>query len=335
MGKFINNLYKVAAQHSPETTLDSIVDRLLTEGQLTNLPYKFPIKVYLYLTETFDPLQLTKERKIANNIYRSILNYIYNYLPQNERDMIGMYKTYGLKASLPYDIDEHRLTSLYNILDDNNSFDINTEFGKLKIKFCERSVYNVDEDTLLGYDDELKAIIIFVDDGQNITTLDIVNLFLDTNHIYLHELQHYVDDITGNAVKQKYDIGDPIAYLNDPDEVKANIQMILGTFGRFLFKNNKLIEFEKLKDKSYLTNLFNIFLGNSLNSKFTNVINKDTQEMFRKEIFYLNDTNKNEFYKQMYSYISDYYNTEEDIKFDESKKKQELIRLFRLEENFM
>ena len=29
--------------------------------------------------------------------------------------------------------------------------------------------------------------------------------------------------------------------------------------------------------------------------------------MFKKEIFYLDDENKNEFYKQLYTYMLDYY----------------------------
>ena len=56
--------------------------------------------------------------------------------------------------------------------------------------------------------------------------------------------------------------------------------------------------------------------------------------MFKKEIFYLNDENKNEFYKQLYT--SDYYVTKDDTDFKEKANvKNEMIRLFRLEENFI
>lgn len=33
--------------------------------------------------------------------------------------------------------------------------------------------------------------------------------------------------------------------------------------------------------------------------------------MFKKEIFYLDDENKNEFYKQLYTYTPDYYATKD------------------------
>ena len=336
MTKFINNLYKVFAYHLPETTLESISDELLKNGHIATIPYKYPIKKYLYLSEALDSMQLTKERKIARTIYRDMLNYIYEYLSQNEKDMIGIYKTYGSIASFPYDIDEYRLSSIYKILDDENSFDIKTKFGKLKFKFCERKDYGVNKDTLMGYDDELKAFIIFIDDGKDITTKDIVELFLDDGNKYLHELQHYIDDVSNQKVNKSYDQTDNEAYLNDPDEFKANLQMIIGSFGRFLFKNSNVIIFDKLKEKEYINNLFNIFLGYDKNNKFTDIISDNTKSMFRKEIFYLNDENKNEFYKQLYTYTSDYYATNDDIDFKEKVNvKNEMTRLFRLEENFI
>ena len=336
MTKFINNLYKVLAYHLPETTLESISDELLKNGHIATIPYKYPIKKYLYLSEALDSMQLTKERKIARTIYRDMLNHIYEYLSQHERDMIGIYKTYGSIASFPYDIDEHRLSSIYKILDDENSFDIKTKFGKLKFKFCERKDYDVNKDTLMGYDDELKAFIIFIDDGKDITTKDIVELFLDDGNKHLHELQHYIDDVLNQKVNKSYDQTDDEAYLNDPDEFKANLQMIIGSFGRFLFKNSNVIIFDKLKEKEYINNLFNIFLGYDKNNKFTDIISDNTKSMFRKEIFYLNDENKNEFYKQLYTYTSDYYATNDDIDFKEKVNvKNEMTRLFRLEENFI
>lgn len=336
MTKFINNLYKVFAYHLPETTLENISDELLKNGHIATIPYKYPIKKYLYLSEALDSMQLTKERKIARTIYRDMLNYIYEYLSQNEKDMIGIYKTYGSIASFPYDIDEHRLSSIYKILDDENSFDIKTKFGKLKFKFCERKDYGVNKDTLMGYDDELKAFIIFIDDGKDITTKDIVELFLDDGNKHLHELQHYIDDVLNQKVNKSYDQTDNEAYLNDPDEFKANLQMIIGSFGRFLFKNSNVIIFDKLKEKEYINNLFNIFLGYDKNNKFTDIISDNTKSMFRKEIFYLNDENKNEFYKQLYTYTSDYYATNDDIDFKEKVNvKNEMTRLFRLEENFI
>ena len=58
--------------------------------------------------------------------------------------------------------------------------------------------------------------------------------------------------------------------------------------------------------------------------------------MFKKEIFYLDDENKNEFYKQLYTYTPDYYATKDNIDFKEKANvKNETIRLFRLEENFI
>ena len=335
MTRFIKNLYKVIAYHLPETELETITNRILCKGIITNIPYKLPINEHIYLSEAFDPLTLTKERKIANIIYKDILNYIFSQLSQNEKDIIGMYKTYGEIASFPYDIDIHRLTSLYTIFDDNNSFTIDTEFGKLRIIFCERNKYGVNDNVLLGYDDELKALIIFIEDGKNITTEDIINLFIDRDYSYIHELQHYIDDIFENLSKEMYNAKDSITYLNDPSEFKANLQMIISMFGKFLFRNGKILEFEKLHDKLYINQLFEKFLGIKPDKYFHNVINNEAQELFRKLIFYLNDENKKEFYKQLYHYTCDYYATEEDIKFDENRKKQELIRLFRLEETFI
>lgn len=336
MGKFIKDLYKIIVQHLPEVTLESIIEKVMNNEHIASLTYKFPIKPYIYLTEAFDSEQLTKERKIARNIYRSMLNEVFKNLSQNERDMIGMYKTYGSKASFLYDVDEHRLSSVYHLLDDNNSFIVDTDFGKLKFRFCERKEYNVDEDVLMGYDDELKAIVVFIEDGENITTKDVVDLFLDEGNKHLHELQHYIDDITGNMVHQTYDPSDLEAYLNTIDELKANIQMILGTFGKFLFKNSNKINLDNLKDKNYITKIFNIFIGKMPNlNRYQNVVNKDTQSMFRREIHNLTSENKKEFYDQLYKYTSDYYGTDKDLNFDESRKKQELIRLFRLEETFI
>ena len=69
MTKFINNLYKVFAYHLPETTLESISDELLKNGHIATIPYKYPIKKYLYLSEALDSMQLTKERKIARSTH--------------------------------------------------------------------------------------------------------------------------------------------------------------------------------------------------------------------------------------------------------------------------
>lgn len=336
MNEYLDNIYKLAMKHTSETEVGRLVEKSLQQIKGFSIPAKYPVKQYLYLTEAFDPLQLTRERRIANDIYRDLLKDIYSKLSRNEKDMIGAYKTYGSVASLPYDIDEFRKTSLYSSLDNNHSFSIDTVFGKLIVKFSERNEYKMPEDVLLGYDDETKTLIIFVENIENITKLDIVKLFLDTDYNYLHELQHYVDDMTNGLVNKKYDILDSIAYLNDPDEFKANVQMIIGTFGRFILRNGKNLIFENLKDKNYINTWFDMFLGQvPLPKGYYNVIDADIQAMFRKDIFYLTPENKEEFYNQLYKYTSDYYNTEEDIKFDENKKKQELTRLFRLEENFM
>lgn len=334
MSKFIKNLYKVFAYHLPETTLTDVIDNLLKTGHISTIPHKLPIKNNIPLLETFDSLELIKDRKISQEIFRSLYNTIYTNLSQNERDMIGMYKTYGFNASFPYDIDEHRLTSIYNILDDDNSFIIKTRFGDLTFKFAERDEYNTNIDTLLGYEDQENKILIFVDDGKNITTLDIINIL--TNDNYLHEFQHFIDNISNKFINNEYDKEDLIAYLNSPNEFKGNLQMILGSFGRFLFKNVNKINLLQLKDKNEVKKLLSVFLGYRQDKKFDNVINSNTQEMFRKEIFYLNEENKNEFYKQLYKYTSDYYNTNDDIDFTESiNLKKEMIRLFRLEENFI
>lgn len=334
MSKFAKNLYRVAAYHLSEVTLDDLTTRLLETGHIAIIPYKFPINKHLYLNEAFNSAELMKDRRISRDIFRNLHNKIYKNLSQNERDMLGMYKTFGSNASFPYDIDEHRLSSVYNLLDDSNSFVIKTDFGDLRFKFSERDSYGVSEDTLLGYDDEKNKVVIFVDDVENITTLDIINLLLNDN--YLHEFQHYVDKIKNQLANDSYDEKDYVAYLNNQNEFKANLQMIIGFFGRFLYKNIRRIDLSKLKRKDEVNRLLNIFLGYMQDKTFSNVISSSAQEMFRKEIYYLNNENKAEFYKQLYAYTSDYYNTEDDLDFNESSTvKNEAMRLFRLEECFI
>lgn len=334
MAKFIENVYKVIAYHMPETRLEWLVDRLITTNHLTELPHKYPIKEFIYLTEAFDPLQLTKERKISQEIFRNLWNTIYKFLSQNERDMINMYKTYGTLASFPYDVDEHRLTSLYNHLDDENCFTINTDYGNLKFEFAEREKYNVGFDTVLAYDDEENKVIIFVKKGDEITNIDIINIFIEHEGKFLHELQHYIDKMTDALADKNYEDDNPIAYLNDKSEFKANTQRIIGSFGRFLFKNQHNFKLEDLKNKNNVDSLFKIFIGQIENKRFNNVINTDTQEVFRKSIYYLYPENKTEFYNQLYKYTCDYYNSNDDMDLNEGRKR-ELIRLFRLEENYI
>lgn len=334
MTKFIDDIYKILVQHIPETSIEYIIDQLFEKGSFADVPWEWPIEPYVYLTESFDSLQLTQERKIAQEIFRTLWNEIYKLLPRKEQDMIGMYKTYGTLASFPYDIDGHRLTSLYRYLDNENCFSIDTPYGPLTFEFAERSKYGVSKDFQLAYDDEKNRIIIFVKNGRNITTKQIIDIFVIKRDRFLHELQHFVDKMTNKLHNKEFDENDPISYLNTESEFKANLQRILGSFGRFLFKNYNEFKIEDLRDKNKVDKLFGIFIGDIPNPKFQNVVSSETQKTFRIDIYYLNPENKKEFYNQLYRYTSDYYNTNIDMDLNENRKK-ELIRLFRLEENFL
>ena len=322
--------YKECANTNDETELYPIVLKFLKYNRIADILYKYPLQEYFELEEKLDSEQLTNKRKEAFNIFKTFKNYILQNLSQNERDMINIYKTFSTSAQFNYDIDEFKTSSIMNILD-NACITIDTIYGSLIFEFVTRNDKEIPEDYILGFDDETKKIIIFVNDNQNIKRLEILNLFSNSWQ-YIHELTHYIDDINDSLNKYNQNISQE-EYLNDPSEFKANLQMILGSFGRFLFKNNKLIDFTKLKDYDYIDYLFDIFLEKKIDINFKNTENKSTLKQFRICIFYLNKENKEEFYNQLHTYISEYYNTEKDTDFTEATI-QKFIKLFRLEESF-
>lgn len=326
-------IYKLVRKNNekPQVTLESVLDRLLENRNRIAMIVcnRYPVREYLYLAEGFNSSQLAKERKISRAIYREFLNALYKNISREERDSIGMFKAYGSLAEFPYVDDLYRPSSLQI----DKPIEVKTKFGNLYFKFAERNNYGVNENTLLGYDDEEKAFVIFLNYKDYLTVKDIIDLFLDIGYKHLHELQHYIDDKRNVLIKREF--SDELDYLNDQSEFKADLQMIIGSFGRFLFKNNDLINIVQLKDDNYVLELFNIFVGNISNHKYRNVINKEAQEMFNRFIENWDLENQKEFFRQVYKYTSHYYNTKKDIKFDEAYRRKELIRLFRLEENFI
>lgn len=85
MNEHMDNIYELAMKHTSETEVGRLVEKALRQINAFSLPAKYPVKQYLYLTEAFDPLQLTRERRIVNDIYRDLLKDIYSKLSRNEK----------------------------------------------------------------------------------------------------------------------------------------------------------------------------------------------------------------------------------------------------------
>lgn len=324
------SVYSYIIKIKPELKIEDVLEKVNNKYKLSCvIPYNYPIKESFCLDEELNDLELHEYRKYADSIFKSFYNYVLNNVSQNERDMIGIYDVYTNKASFAYDIDEHRKTSLYKVMDEENKIYVDTILGKIPFEFASREKYNQSEDTIFGYEDELQIVVIFVNDPNNISRKELIDILANRSG-FDHELEHHIDKIKNTWSTDTYDMKDNIAYLNNPNEFKANLQMILTSFGRYLFKNYNKIDLNNLKTKEKVNKLFDMFLCDEVR----NVVSPKTLRLFRVAIEYLNKENKEEFYKQLYKYTADYYAKEHDLS-ESSITLKDLISIFRLGDNFI
>lgn len=317
-----NNIYESCIKTLPRKTLEEVVDGLFHNKRIfPYLDWKWPINSFFELKENFLlESEFLDKLKISNSIYKNLRDFIINNISKEERDILNLYGTYGDMASFPYDVDEKRESII------PKEFTIDTILGKLDFKFGDHRQYNVSDDILLAYDDEKNYIILFVNDKDSIKTEDLINI-LRKHYRFIHELTHFIDKINENL--EQFNYTNDIEYLNSPNEVRANIQMLIYCFGRYLFKNHNNILNYNLKNERDIDFLFKKFLNDTSKN---NVVDEDDLEMMRKEEYYMYPENKKKLYDSLHKYIIDEYGTDDDINYKESHTKENMIRLLRLEE---
>lgn len=317
-----DNIYELSILDPRMKTLSEAVDKKIAKKPLfPSLNMRWPLNRYFNNKENFlIESESLDNLRIADSIYRELRKFIINNVSEEERDIINFYKVYGDKASFTYDVDEKRNTSLPKI------FTISTILGKLNFEISDVDNYGLDDDTLLAYDDEKDTVILFVVDKNRVTIEDIINI-LRKKYRFIHELTHYIFKMKGDSDKNKFT--NDIECLNSPEEVKANIQMLIYSFGSYLFKNSDLLQTYNLKSEKDIDFLFNKFLGDD---SFKNIVDSEDLEMMRKEVYYMYPENREMLYDNLHRYITDEYGTSEDIDYKESSLKNNLIRLIRLEE---
>ena len=317
-----DNIYELSILDSRMKTLSEAVDKKIAKKPLfPSLNIKWPLNRYFNNKENFlIESESLDNLRIADSIYRELRKFIMNNVSEEERDIINFYKVYGDKASFTYDVDEKRNTSLPKV------FTISTILGKLSFEISDVDNYGLDDDTLLAYDDEKDTVILFVVDKNRVIIEDIINI-LRKKYRFIHELTHYIFKMKGDSDKNKF-VND-IEYLNSPEEVKANIQMLIYSFGSYLFKNSDLLQTYNLKSEKEIDFLFNKFLRDD---SIKNIVDSEDLEMMRKEVYYMYPENREMLYDNLHKYITDEYGTSKDIDYKESSLKNNLIRLIRLEE---
>lgn len=290
-------------------------------------PANCPYKKYFEIKENFTLDNLTEDRELAKQIYNVFKQTILKNMCEEERDLYHLCNVYGDLVNWKYDVDILRQTSIQNILI-NNELIINTKLGKLVFEFATREKYNIKKDTLLIFDDNTNNIIIFVNNPTFITTEEIVDILRHSGR-FIHELTHYIDKVKDHWDAIKYDIQNDIAYLNNKNELKANLQMILYNFARYIFKNVEYVkQYYDLRKKQDISDLFETFLCD-INR---NVVDDEDLEMYRKEISYLTNENKKLFYEELYKYILNDFDINKPV--EESYTVDYLLKMLRLEENF-
>ena len=329
---YMKDIYEYTTKNlSRKTLLEAVSNIFNNKPLVTNLDWKWPIYRYFYIKEDFDNTPSEEEIYEADSIYHSLRNYILKNVSKEERDIIALYTVYGDLASFKYDIDEQRLSdfngSLYNC-----KADIKTKYGNLIFKFCGHDDYNVDSSVLAGYDNEEKAVIIFIENANNIKTIDLINVLRRRNR-FIHELSHYIDDINKNLSYEEYDFKTPegsIKYLNDPSEFKANVHSLIYSFGGYLFKNqNEIMKKYDLQNNKDIDILLNVFLNDTSKN---NVLDDEDLSIFRKCLAYWYPENKKKFYDFLHKTIS---NTQKKINYTESERKNNILKLLKLEETLL
>jgi len=328
---YMKDIYEYAIKNLPRTTLLEAVNNVF-EGKpiITNLDWKYKPYRFFYIKEEFDNTPSEKDMKEAHAIYIMLRNFILNAITKEERDIIALYIVYGDLAEFKYNVDQERVSDFNKILE-NNKCTIKTKYGSLDFKFVNREIYNVSDETLAGYDTDEKCIVIFLDDFDNIKTVDLINILRKRDR-FIHELSHYIDDINENLSKIKYGNSkdEQIKYINDPSEFKANSQEMVYCFGGYLFKNqNEITNKYNLMNKKDIKTLFDLFL---YYYSQRNVLQADDLARFQTYIKYWKPENREKFYDFLYKTISD---TQNKIDYTESERRNNMLKLLKLEETFL
>lgn len=300
-----------------------LLEDWINEYIITNY---LPINVFepildnkFYLNEDYNDNAL--ERKDAHVIYIQFLNTIKQYLTQEELDQINTFRAFHYnKAAILYAQMLNYPSSV------PHNFSINTKYGLLNFEFTERSKYTLDNNIILAYNDDTQTILLFVDDINNITCKDILNIFRKKRRL-IHEIIHFIDDRLN--VLNKNVPNDDYEYVNSPSEYKTISQDLISEFGRYLFKHYKNIDRNKLNNKEYIFDLLNEFLSTS-NKDY---LKRHTEiQLFINFVSLFSDVHKKELFNKIVEYLNYIYNTDKDIDLKDSTLiKNQLIKLYRAE----
>lgn len=311
--------------------LNELIEKILNDKSIIrDIDCRWPLNRRFLINEGYTSEQLTNERILSEKFYNALRKYIINHMTDDEKDIMNTYGVFGDLMSFYYDEEEKRESSFTKSLK-NNSFILPTDYGNLPIKFDIPEKYGFDDDSIMVYDDEKNELIIFVADENKIRIEELIQL-LRRQQRFIHEFQHYIDKILNNLVHESYNNNDLIEYLNSADEVKANIQMLIWTFARYIIKNyKKIIEKYDLQKPSDIYQLFQYFLND--NSRY-NVIDEEDLRSFRKYEYYMTAKNKNLLYKNLYEYIKTDFNPKEKKESINQSAKNYIKKLLKLEESF-
>lgn len=290
----------------------------LCSGKLSRFKWKENI------CEDFDNADSEQDRLEASKIVRNLINFIKSKSTEAELDYLDTYIMYGDNAGYAFDVDEQRTSSLSKVLNNQNQIRIDTKYGNLIFEFATRNQYNVSDDYKLAYDDDKnKKIIFFVENPKELTNEDVKNFICYIRRLP-HELTHYIDDMRKIAKNNPYDQNDPVAYLNDEDEHKAICRDIIDSFGRYIIKNKNFVNYKRINDINYVTDILYKFLNDTKN----NVETKDDLAMFRRQLGNFNKKNLDRFFDYLQYVLKNTFKPE-DVNLNESFTKDQLILMFR------
>lgn len=307
-----------------------VINKIIEGRPLVFLDWKHQLNRRFYIKEDYTTKQLNEERIIAEKIYDDFRKFIITRLTKDEQDILNTYGVFGDIASFHYNEDGKRESEFTKSLK-NNRFILPTRFGDLPVEFAIPEKYGVDDNIIMGYEDEQNLLILFISNEKIIRVEELIQI-LRRKHRFIHELQHYIDKMLKNWVDEKYDISDYNAYINNPNEVKANIQMIIYTFAHYILKNYKKVTemYDLQKDRS-IWMLFNQFLEDKT---YHNVIDEEDLDMINAYISYMNDDNKKLMYKHIYEYIKTDFNPKDKKESIINNTRAYIQKLLRLEESF-
>lgn len=313
----------------PDTKFETLLWRIITEGSPFKVicPHTLEKRPFI-LNENTD---WTKERKECHSIYMQFCHFIENNISQEELDMINTFREYTSVAQFPYVFDLSKSSTLNAVLK-NNSFILNTVKGPLKFQFSTYEDENIQKDSaIFAYDDKDQRIIFFVDDPNNVTKEEVINILRNKRRLN-HEFVHFIDDMN-DELKKYNDIESEVDYINKNTEVKAIIQDLVMEFGRYIFKYHKDIKPEELKDTNTIEKYLNEFLSTN-NRDYKNKYY--TIQLFSTYLHNFSDDNLKLLSDTLEDYFKYVFNTEDDINLSESNnwKYKQLLRLWRGNEYF-